>query len=141
MAGSVGEKKGLRADINVTPLIDVVLVLLIVFIVLVPTLYVKNASELAVEQQDINQPTQAGQVVIKVDQMGKIFIEDKEVTKNDLSWVLIEKFKMVKNKAVFFDPHPSVSYTQITEIMDICRLNGAQIVGFLLQPKDTKPST
>src|SRR5581483_299939 len=106
-----GGGKGLRSDINVTPLIDVVLLLLIVFMVLVPKLLMQTP--LNVPPKD-NSPSDAPP---PTDQLGVTITEDDRIAINNESVTLEELPERVKKiidnrskKLMFFNPDDTANY-------------------------------
>src|SRR2546421_10044917 len=84
MGMDVGAKKGLRSDINITPLVDVVLVLLIIFMVLTP-LMEKEIAVRVPEQPDQTQPVEPPpadllQILFKVDEPGPFHLNNETLT-------------------------------------------------------------
>jgi biopolymer transport protein ExbD len=96
MGASVGnDKGGAKSDINVTPLIDIVLVLLIVFIVMVPGL--SKAQNVVVPQVVVTNapPPKSNQsVVVTIDKDGKYFLQQDEVPLNELASKLVPVIKL-----------------------------------------------
>ena len=96
MGASVGnDKGGAKSDINVTPLIDIVLVLLIVFIVMVPGL--TKAQKVVVPQVVVTSappPKSAQSVVVTIDKDGKYFLQQDEVPLAELASKLTPVIKL-----------------------------------------------
>ncbi|HJV91068.1 MAG TPA: biopolymer transporter ExbD [Holophagaceae bacterium] len=96
MGAAVGPKSGgAKSDINVTPLIDIVLVLLIVFIVMVPGL--TKAQKVVVPQVVVTNapPPKSNQsVVVTIDKDGKYFLQQDEVPLAELSTKLVPVIKL-----------------------------------------------
>ena len=100
MSMDVGTKKGPRSDINITPLVDVVLVLLIIFMVLTPLMEkeigVRVPEEAPPEMQNEPPPPDLTQVVFKVDESGIFHINNETLTDSNLQWSLSQKAKAAK---------------------------------------------
>ncbi len=95
MGASVGnDKGGAKSDINVTPLIDIVLVLLIVFIVMVPGL--TKAQKVVVPQVVVTStpPSKNNSVVVTIDKDGKYFLQQDEVAIGELASKLVPVIKL-----------------------------------------------
>lgn len=132
MAFSTGTKE-LRTELNVTPLIDVVLVLLIVFIVLVPSVFLRNPTQLAIEKKEENtSSSSSAQIEIKISRDGEILVGEKVVSPSDLQALLQKHWEGQKEKAVFLNPNGQASYGRVMEIMDFCRSLGASFIGVVV---------
>ena len=132
MAMSVGSSGGYKAEINITPLVDVVLVLLIIFMVLTPLVQMGYDLQIPrkVEntQPDISQ--QADQVILTVTQGSptelKIYINKEEVPKGQLEGRLNGIYKGKIDKVMFLSAERRVAYGQVMEIVDIARKAGGE---------------
>src|SRR5262245_61191085 len=124
--------KGLRSDINVTPLIDVVLVLLIVFIVLVPKLLNQMTIDVPpkaeAQQQD---PTSSDQLVVSISDEGTISINKEVVTIQELPDKVRNLMQNRSRKLMFFDPSDGANYGLVAHVMDLCRGGGVKTIGIM----------
>lgn len=133
MAFGGGSGKGPRSDINVTPLIDVVLVLLIVFMVLIP----KQLTQMTIDvppKDTSNQPTPPtadDQLVVQVGEDDAISINHEPVTKGDLPEKVRKLMEHRTKKLVFFDPDEKANYGLVAQVMDICRGSGVKTIGIM----------
>ncbi len=130
-----GANKGLENDINVTPMIDVLLVLLIIFMAALPTM----RKAIDVQLPDPNptvQPANAksDQIILSVNPGGKFLINTEEQTKATLGPRLKELYTGRPDKVIFVKGSPDVKYGDIIEAMDIVRGSGVLIIG--VPPKD-----
>ena len=135
-----GADKGLENEINVTPMIDVLLVLLIIFMAALPAL----RKSIDVQLPDPNpsvQPANAksDQIVLEVNPGGKFFINSQEVSKDDLGTKIKSIYDGRPDKIIFVKGNPQSKYGDIIEAMDIARGNGVLIIG--VPPKETPSST
>lgn len=127
-----GGGKGVRSDINVTPLIDVVLVLLIVFMVLVPKLLNQQTVDVppkADAQMDV-QPT-TDQFVVTVSEDGKIAINDEAITLTELPDKVRNLMANRNKKLMFFNPSDDANYGTVVKVMDMCRGAGVKTLGIM----------
>src|SRR5579859_2336953 len=99
-----GGGAGVRSDINITPLVDVVLVLLIIFMVMTPTL-LKEMNLTVPEKADVQvvTPTTTDQVVVSVTREGKLAINREPISEAVLTERVHEQMAGRSEKLVFFD--------------------------------------
>lgn len=143
MGMSVGAKKqGGMDEINVTPLIDVVLVLLIIFMVLTPVTVQKMASNLPPVDDSPPPPpdrTPPDQLMVAVYQDGTLALNLKMESDDELRADITNRLRGRAKKSVFLDAHPDANYGRVVEIMDVVRQCGAEHVGFA-DMKDEGPA-
>jgi biopolymer transport protein ExbD len=128
----VGVKKGPRSDINITPLVDVVLVLLIIFMVLTPLMEkeigVRVPEEMPPEMLDQPPPPDLTQVVFKVDEAGNFHINTETLTDANVQDRLKAYYKLAKSKeatqgppVIFFDADDKAKYGRAMKALDVIR--------------------
>ncbi len=130
---SVQPQGGLNSDINITPMVDVVLVLLIIFMVVTPLLEkdieVKVPDSEKVEQQD---EVPQDQLVVTVTEAGKVKINLDEVASQE---EYVERLTKILNgkkkgdKLVFFTADDKTNYGKIVAALDGARQAGAETLG------------
>jgi biopolymer transport protein TolR len=137
MAMAVGGSGGTRADINVTPLIDVLLVLLIIFMVITP-LTPHGLNTLVPQPPPPNQPppppNQDPNVVIEVMKDQTLQINSQPVLEKDLTAKLEDIFKTRATKVVFVKGDPDVDYRYVAQAIDDAKGAGLDKVG-IMTPK------
>jgi len=126
-----GSKGGAQTEINVTPLVDVVLVLLIIFMVVAPLLAAKIPIRIPEQEKDVEPPTEVDpsnkQIVLQLRKSGDgvaITINDATVSQAELASTLDSYFAGRKDKILFFDATDDVPYGPAVEIMDVVRDEG-----------------
>ena len=135
MAMSSGGAGGLNNDINVTPMIDVLLVLLIIFMLVVPM--ARKAIDVQLPDptpsvQPANPSTD--QIVLSVNPNGAFAVNKEEVPKARLAARLKEIYDPRPDKIIFVKGDPKVKYQDVIFAMDVARGAGVKVIG--VPPKD-----
>ena len=139
MAMSAGGARGLTNEINVTPMIDVLLVLLIIFMLVVPM----SRKALDLQLPDPTpQPDQSGpppsQIVLEVLPNNAFAVNKEPLTRANLAARLKEIYDGRPEKIIFVKGDPKVKYADVIFAMDVARGAGVKVIG--LSPKE-QPST
>jgi len=123
---------GVRSDINITPLVDVVLVLLIIFMVATPML-IKDLDLTVPEKAEttIATPTTANQVVVSVTKEGQVQINREPIAESLLTEKIHDLMATRSQKLVFFDIDDDANYGDAMHVMDVCRGAGAKTLGIM----------
>ena len=135
MAMTTGGNTGLSNDINVTPMIDVLLVLLIIFIMAVPMM--RKAIDLQLPDptpQPNSTQTPPDQIVLQVLPGGAYKINSEAVTKEKLAGRLKEIFEPRPDKIIFVKGDSTVKYQDVIFGMDQARGAGVKVIG--IPPKE-----
>ncbi len=118
-------------DINVTPMIDVLLVLLIIFMITLPLS--RRAFEVQVppeQRQQRQQQTQSSQIVLELRADGSYAINNQPYGKSQLDGALHQIFDPRPAKLLFIKTAPNRKYRDVVEAMDIATGAGIQVIGF-----------
>jgi len=131
------------SEINVTPFVDVMLVLLVIFMVTTPILYQGVKVNLPkTDSQPMSSLDREGKVVVTLNSDGVIFIEKEEYSLSDLRIeirkLMSEKGKDVREEDVFLRADMSVPYGTVVEVMSEIRNAGVTKLGLITEPVPKK---
>ena len=128
--GTGGGGGGLENEINVTPMIDVLLVLLIIFMAALPSM--RKAIDIQLPDPTIKPPPQQkppDQIVLEVLPGGIYRINKEEVDRQRLPGRLTEIFAPRPDKIIFVKGDPEVKYQSVIDAMDVSRGAGVKVIG------------
>jgi biopolymer transport protein TolR len=125
-----GSSGGVQSDINVTPMIDVLLVLLIIFMITQPLS--RMAMDVQVPPPDTPQTnkTPPNQIVLELGDDGGYSINGQPVPKDQLDTQIHAIYDQRPAKLLFIKAGPNRIYQDVVEAMDVARGAGVQIIGF-----------
>ena len=130
-ASSAGQYK---SDINITPLVDVVLVLLIIFMVITPLLQMGYDVKVPPKMpQDVSATPPTDLIIVSLTPANKIYLNKEELNSQTLALRLTEILKNRSNKTIFFSGDDAAAYGDVVRVMDICRNAGAKNMGIVLE--------
>jgi biopolymer transport protein TolR len=132
MGMNVGGGGGVKSEINVTPLVDVVLVLLIIFMVIIPLTQVGYDVNTPPKTESLTPPpTDSNQLIVRMERDGKIFINKELVAESDFPGRFRTVIKNREKKIVFFAADGELPYERVANFMDLCRDAGATNIGIV----------
>jgi len=128
-----GSKDGIKSDINVTPLVDVMLVLLIIIMIIAPMLQkgVELNMPYATNTQD--KPDTADQTVVAVDAMGKLYVNSKQYPEDQVVNRLKAILETKTEKTVYLKGDKDAKYGAIMQMMDALRHAQIDTVGLITE--------
>lgn len=132
VVGAKGKKGQPIPQMNVTPLVDVVLVLLIIFMVVTPLLSKQFWLQLPKQEESkSDSPQENKSVVLTVDERGTFEINGAPIPKEELEGKVARYMAARPDKVVYFDAADGAPYATTVEAMDIARRGGAKTVAIL----------
>jgi biopolymer transport protein TolR len=137
MAISSGGSDGLMSEINVTPLVDVMLVLLIIFMVTAPMMSQGVNVDLPEASSD-PLTSEKEPLVVSIDKSGTVYISELKVEVNYLQDKLRKILEGRENKEVFFKADKDVAYGIVVKVMAEIKAAGIEKLGMItVPPSDT----
>ena len=134
MSMKVGSGKGAMADINITPYIDILLVLLIIFMVITPV----RQMDLDVKVPQTNQDQEPGAIdpsviVVSIGESARIAINNEETSIVNLGSKLRDIYSKRSNKNMFVSASAKLPYGDVVKIIDIAKGAGVGDIGLLTE--------
>ena len=121
------------SDINMTPLIDVMLVLVVIFIITAPLL--ASSIKLDLPRTDAAKPNEAPKfTVLVVDKAGQAFLDDKPVTMLELARQLTQMAGQNPETELQLRADEAVPYGRVVEVMGVAQKAGLSRIGFVASP-------
>ena len=141
MGASLGNSKFV-SEINVTPFVDVMLVLLIIFMVATPMMSQGLDVDLPQTKQVEVLPTEADHMVLTVRRDGKIFLDEYGVDSMEDLEGYLQRLVKEKNKSLFLQADKEVPYGIVVEVMGHIEAVGIEKLGVMAeQPEGAAPGT
>jgi len=130
-----GAKGGVKSDINVTPLCDVMLVLLIIMMIVAPLLQQGVAVKLPTASNTSDKPESQDQTVIAIAKDKSMYLQAKPVQEGELATKVNELLENKKEKIVIIRADEEVEYSAVMAAMDQLRQAGIEDIGLITDPK------
>ena len=123
------------ADINITPLVDVVLVLLIIFMVTAPVL--QSGIEVAVPKTRTVKEITEERMVISIDKQQRVFLGNDPININEIGTTLRKKVRDPQHQSIFLRADEDVPFGTFATVMDAVKQSGITNVSIVTQPLES----
>jgi biopolymer transport protein TolR len=128
-----GAKGGLKSDINVTPMADVMLVLLIIMMIVAPLLQKGAPVRLPTAANSIDKPETQGQTVVAVTANGEYYLDGLPIPDTDLQRRVTEVLENKNERIVLIKADEDAAYGRVMEAMDELRAAGIEDMGLITE--------
>jgi biopolymer transport protein ExbD len=132
-----GSKGGPMADINVTPMADIMIVLLIIFMVITPMLQKGVDVKLPKAGNTKERKDEPKTIIIAVKKDGTTFLNGVKVENPEQELVnqVRERLEEVQDKVIYLKGDEGATYAQMMNVMDLCRAGGVEEVALIAEQK------
>jgi biopolymer transport protein ExbD len=136
-----GAKGGPKSDINVTPLVDVMLVLLIIMMLIAPMLQKGVPVTLPIADNTVDKPETQNQTVVAVDSKNKFYVDGIQVERSMMADRVKTKLEDKTERIVLIKGDQDASYSSIMAAMDDLRKVGIEDIGLITERKSKPGAT
>ena len=134
------KKSAPQSEINITPLVDIVLVLLIIFMVITPLLSKSLPIEVPQKaEMEMLEQLPKDQMVLKLFADGHIELNTHQLALEEVGPALKSKYKKRKEKILFFEGEDDAVYGLAVHLMDLAKGAGVETVGMMTKSDETSP--
>jgi biopolymer transport protein ExbD len=133
MGGTAGGHGGVTGDINVTPLCDIMLVILIIFMVITPMLQKGVDVKLPPAAYALDHPDNEDTVTLAIRVDRQLFLDMLPVPESDLIAAIREKFDVRTDKTLFLKADENLDYGDVLNVMDLCRDGGVEEIALITE--------
>jgi biopolymer transport protein TolR len=128
-----GAKGGVKSDINVTPLVDVMLVLLIIMMLITPMLNQGVAMRLPQASNTADKPTTQDNTTVAVGKDGSLYVNSKPVTESEMASRITDALEGKKEKVVFIKADEEALYSAVMAAMDQLHQAGVEDIALITE--------
>jgi biopolymer transport protein ExbD/biopolymer transport protein TolR len=136
---SSGQTRTSLADINITPLVDVVLVLLLIFMITAPVL--QSGIEVSVPKTRTVKEITEQRLVVTINHDQEVFLGDKPVNIHELAQILRQSGTDPAHQVIYLRADEQVPFGAFAAVMDAVKQAGITNVSIVTQPLEAKAST
>jgi biopolymer transport protein TolR len=132
-----GSKGGSMSDINVTPMADIMIVLLIIFMVITPMLQKGVDVKLPMAGNTKERKDEPKSIIVAIKKDGSVFLNQVKVGNPtaELTQLIKERLEEVQDKVIYLKGDEGIEYGKIMEVMDLVRAGGVEEVALIAEPK------
>ena len=134
-----GQTRSSLADINITPLVDVVLVLLVIFMITEPVL--QSGIEVNVPKTRTVKQITEQRMVVTIDRDQKVYLNDQPINVHDLPGALLQKGADPTHQAIYLRSDERVPFGAFASVMDAVKQSGITNVSIVTQPLESKSNS
>lgn len=135
MAFQIGDSNEALSDINVTPFVDVMLVLLVIFMVTAPMIQQQVDVDLPETRSTQSVAVKPNDVVLKITRKQEIFIAKQAMSLKDLTPKLTEMFRDKPKKEIFLQADEKIPYGFVVKVMAMVKNAGIERMGMITEPE------
>jgi biopolymer transport protein TolR len=140
MAMNMGNAGSIRSEINITPLVDVVLVLLIIFMVAVPLLQMGYSAQVPPKIETATPQPAEDQIIVRMDAAGSTYINKQLIPYGEFGGTLKTALTGRAQKVVFFAADGELPFDKVVDFMDVVRNSGAENLGIVFDDLKSGPA-
>jgi biopolymer transport protein ExbD len=130
-----GSKGGIKSDINVTPLVDVMLVLLIIMMIVAPLLQKGADVKMPSAANSSDKPETQDQTVVAIDRNDRFFVNGIPVRREELRVKVEDILETKKERIILIKADEDAKYSAIMDAMDELRAGGIEDMGLITERK------
>ena len=134
----LGEPTRIQAAINITPLVDVVLVLLIIFMVMAPQMRKGPDVNLPNTSKPASQGDERGRILVSIDDTGRLWIDDQPVATGHFTEALIAAVSAVPDPKVVIRGDAKLNFREVRQAMMVIEQAGFRGVGLIAKRAGAK---
>ncbi len=136
LTGGPGDEEEVLSDINITPLVDVMLVLLIIFMITAPMLHQGIEVALPRSEAPTIQTRASDPIILSINRDGLTYVKDRPVHPTKLIEVLTPLLRGRSDETVFLKGDRDVPYGRVIEVLDVLHRGGIVKVGMVTERPD-----
>ncbi len=133
MAFNNSGKKGPISDINVTPLVDVMLVLLVIFMISAPLMFSGVKLDLPKTKKVNNVKLTKDQVILSVNAAGEFYLGENKFLREELQKAIVEKFKEFKTDVLYLRADYQLKYGSIANLIADLKKSGISKIALVTE--------